>query len=306
MEILELVNRLRRGGWMRNLFFGIVAVAVALLLLVRYLILPVVVHHPVPSLADDLGQVDDLLLVTLVGSVLVITFLVFFLPGPPTSDRMTEVEPHRIADILRDGADEATEWWYSGNTGRHFRAKTLPLLGDRATKRRRGIDVHLMILDPTSTRSCDTYSAYLQASSSKADRWDARRVRNELFATIVCAYVAKVANPLLSINVGFREVVSVFRIDFWPRLALISMESKSDPALTCAEGGLFHDRYRRDLELSWEQCRHLDDRIAGLESSAVNAGSVVQLLKQLGLGDVSEADGEVIAGLAHKPKDPYD
>lgn len=156
----ELVDRLRRGGWFRNLFFGIVAVAVALLLLIRYLILPVLAHHPIPNFADDLGAVDDLLLVTLLGSVLVITFLVFFLPGPRTSDRMMELEAHRIGNILRDGVDEATEWWYSGNSGRHFRAKMLPRLGDRAKKRRRSISVHLMILDPTSARSCDTYSTY--------------------------------------------------------------------------------------------------------------------------------------------------
>jgi hypothetical protein len=159
--------------------------------------------------------------------------------------------------MLESALQGVNEWWYRGHTGRHFRSVTLPGLATQS----RSTNIHkravIQILDPTDQVACEYYAKYRNSLRSAApdSPWDAQRVRCELCATVISAYIWKAKEQLLDVEIGLLAHVSLFRVDLASSLALVTKEDPREPALRFDNGTFFYEAYKEDLRLSYEQAR---------------------------------------------------
>jgi hypothetical protein len=249
------------------------------------------------------------LLAAVVAAFGIALILQWIIPPPVKTARMEVVEPFRIRETLQEALIKTNEWWYRGQTGRHFRSMTLPKLASDARNENASKNVYLFILDPTCVETCERYALYRQSiRSAKKDKvWTAERTRMELNATIVSAYSWKAREPLLEVTVGLTPIVPLFRYDFSSRLALITREDPQEPALRCDENTFFYRAFREDLRMSLQQSRILPSNVKFCSLDQTTVENTRELLISLGLGDQDLSDDSVkeIVSLTRRAENPY-
>ena len=293
----------------RRVFFAGAFIACIALIAIRFFIVPYFSGQPPANLETILNSIVDNLLVALVASI-AITLLALWLTSPSVEIAvMKVVEPIQIRETLQEALYHTNEWWYRGQTGRHFRSVTLPKLAEGARSEKVSRSVYLIILDPSDPEICRRYADYRNSLiTARKDRsWTAQRVQLELNATIVSAYAWQAEQPLLDVTVALLTTVPLFRIDFSSRLALITREDPQEPALRCDEGTFFYKAYREDLRFSLQQSRQLPRTDKGIPISMLDANSLELLLVAVGLNsqNLDKADLQRIVSLVKRAENPY-
>jgi hypothetical protein len=295
--------------YQKRLLYGSSFLAFASLMIARFFMIPYLAGKPIEGIISIIYTIIDNLLVALVTSISITLLLLWLTPPNIESAIMEVVEPPRISEILKRGRNRAMEYWYKGNTGRYFRAITLPELAREARLDNSTKNVFLLILDPTNRDACEYYALFRQRlrSAEKEIFWSGKRVQCELNATILSAYAWKTQEPALNIKVALVNIVSLFRIDFSSNLVLITREDERQPALMCETSSLFYKSYREDLFVSFQQARVLPDNIKGIPLQSLDIRSVRDLIFDLDLSgqELSDSDINSIINMAKKAKSPY-
>ncbi|MGF6952442.1 hypothetical protein QF028_004947 [Neobacillus sp. B4I6] len=286
----------------RNKFLALSLLILFFILMIRYLLLP---HFEIeiPILNNVLENIFSSGFTTVF-----IAYLVFWLtPKVMNKSNMEVIPPYQIKEKLKEGR-EADEYWYSGGTGRHTRAVTLPELAIESRNSNTTKRLYIQVLDPTEKDVLKAYVNYRNRVRTGArDPWDLNRAQNEIYATIVSAYIWKKEQPLLEFTVALKKEVSLFRFDLSSKVLVITKEDSSEPALFCTEGTFFHKAYKEELRLSLEQSRNLRSDIQGYTFNELNTEKLMSLIRQLEIYDdnLNETALEEIAALIRKRENPY-
>lgn len=286
----------------RNKFLALSLLILCSILMVRYLLFPYFnIDRPILNkVLEDIFSSGF--------TTVFIAYLVFWLtPRVMNNSNMEVISPYQIKEKLKEGR-ETNEYWYSGGTGRHTRAVTLPeiAIGSRnsnTTKR-----IYIQVLDPTDKNVLDAYVNYRNRVRTGAKNpWNIKRAQNEVYATIISAYIWKREQPLLEISVALKKEASLFRFDLSSTVLVITKEDPSEPALFCTEGTFFHKAYKEELRLSLEQSRNLRTDIKGFYFDELNTEKLLTLINQLDIYDNSLNDSslEEITTLIRKRENPY-
>jgi hypothetical protein len=298
----EILNsRLRRN----QLLITVIPTA-AVILLIRWLVLPAIDHSATPTVGEVIGSVMDLVFGILVASV-VIALIVRWLVPPSAESRALEVlAPDEIGARLDAASTRTQEWWYRGHTGRHFRSVTLPRLAREARAGNYSINVTLQILDPGNKEVCEYYANYRQGLRSALDdaAWTAQRVRCELFATLLLSAAYAVEEPLLKVRLAVSHTMSVYRTDLSSTTVIVTKEDPREPALACALDSFFYRSFREDARLSLEQGRELPT-IRGPKRAEFDRPRVEKLLVGLGFEPPAMNELDNVIELARRAKNPY-
>ncbi len=167
--------------------------------------------------------------------------LLHFFTDPSEIEASTQLLPGDIDGALDALARSAADYILYVRTGRHFRAKVLPLLVERANAGRRRIRIEVVLLDFREAKLCQRYASYRN--------WSLEYVQTEIMATILRLIDASVATSFVDIDLYLSKRLSTFRLDGTTDEIIITREDRGD----------FASRYKRsdpyfaafDNEFSW-------------------------------------------------------
>lgn len=293
----------------RKTFYLIVGLALVLIVIVRFFVLPAPRDDTYSTALTMAAAVLDALFATGLATVAIASLLFWLSPTVMKRSRIDVIEPREIRPYLDQGRDGAREWWYRGGCGRFTRAVTIPSLARQARDRNVTKLVKIQILDPTNARTCRAYAEHRnRLRSGKNTRWTAETVREDLLATIVGAYTWRVEEPLLELEIGLHTAFSLLRIDLSDKLAVVTREDPLEPALTCEAKSFFYESFLEDLRLTLGQSRKLPQNVNGIPRNGLNAAAVRPFLQDLGLSFDPPLDERAIARvitLVMEAKNPY-
>jgi hypothetical protein len=174
----------------RRIFSFIVVTTVALLLLIRFLLVPAVADAPRPSWSSGFDSVLSELTAAVLSGALITWVFLWLVRGTHAAAEVAIVPAYERGEVL-DRAREGTESYrFSGGTGRYNRAVTLPDMARRAHSSNRSKEIVFQLLDPTNDPLCDEYASYRNRvrSGRGGTEWTRARVQSEVLATIVLCY----------------------------------------------------------------------------------------------------------------------
>ena len=266
--------------YQKRLFFGSAFLAFASLVITRFFLIPYLSGKPVEGILIIINAVLDNFLAALITSISVTLLLLWLTPPSAELAVMEVIDSPRIAEVLKQGRDRVTEYWYKGNTGRYVRSVVLPNLAKEARLENATKNVFLIVLDPLNDNACEYYALFRKRlrSAVKDKPWTGLRVQLELYSTIVSTYAWKAQEPSLNVTVALVDVMSLFRIDFSSRLAVITREDERQPALMCEANTLFYKSYREDLFISLQQARVLPNNVIGVPLQHLDLNNTKKLI----------------------------
>ncbi|MFJ7680281.1 hypothetical protein ACIQXQ_19835 [Peribacillus sp. NPDC097198] len=296
------MEKLLYSATSRNKFLALSLLILFFILMIRYLLLP--------NLKIEIALINSVLenLFSTGFTTILIAYLVFWLtPKVMNNSNMEVISPYQIKEKLREGR-EADEYWYSGGTGRHTRAVTLPELAKASRTSNTTKRIYIQVLDPTNNDVLESYVNYRNRVRTGAkDPWNIERAKKEIYATIISVYIWKREQPLIEVTLGLKKEVSLFRFDLSSSVLVITKEDPAEPALFCVQGTFFHKAYKEELRLSLEQSRVLRTDIKGFIFSELSKEKLIYILKKLEIYDESlnDINLEEIIGLIRKGENPY-
>lgn len=292
----------------RRYFLIAAALSGAVLLGLRFIIVPNLHSTIPPEVADALSEIIDSLFGALLASVAT-TFLVAWLTAPEKTNVMEVVEPRRIRDVLQYAIRGTDEWWYRGHIGQYFTSVLLPMIARDARAENTRKKIYLIILDPTNKQLCGEFAAYrnMIRSARKSLPWTADSARNLLYATVVSAYAWRTEEPLLELNIAFTDQISQFRIEIASNLVLITQEDPQEPALRFDRGTSLYNSYGRDVNLTYDRSRQLARQGQVPARSNLQADDIRNLFKQLVLPEHELTDSDIteILRIVQVSENPY-
>ena len=131
--------------------------------------------------------------------------LLHFFTDPSEVEASTQLLPGDIDGALDALARSAADYILYVRTGRHFRAKVLPLLVEKANAGRRRIKIEVVLLDFRDAELCGRYASYRN--------WSLEYVQTEIMSTILKLIDASVATPFVDIDLYLSKRLSTFRLD---------------------------------------------------------------------------------------------
>jgi hypothetical protein len=291
--------RIPVGRHARRVFWSVVIGACVVLLVARFFAIPALFDAKTPAISDVLDQsLGDIISTVLAATVLSAVVLWLSAPSRKPSD-LTVVHPKDIGPKLEEHLSTTRTWTYSGSVGRWNRARAMPELARHARESNSGRDVLLQILDPREERACHAYAEYRRGvrtgTGTRDEDWTIRRVRRDIYATIVAAAALAHREPLLRVRIALKPWTSVFRFDASDRRIVITREDPKEPGLVCETGTYFYDAFREGMRFELDQAVELQLPQDGhLQFETLSVGAVRTFLHNLGLGlpDL-ESDGEV-------------
>lgn len=293
----------------QRLLMSLAVLAIVLLILIRWLVLPLVFDRDFPPVADVLDTSIAEILRVLVAFVVVATVVRWLIPPPESLSPIVVLHPSDLRRQLDVNLERCTEFVYLGHTGRWTRSVTLPKLAKQAVSENSTKHIKILVLDPRNEFLCRCYSDYRQGLRSGHEggfHWSAELVRNELLATIVSALCWRCQEPLLKIDIYLLQFASVFRIDLTTNGAIITLEDPEHPALFCKAGSSYYNAFREDVELATSQgflLQHSNERITIESCSPADVGT---LLAACGLNmSLDPKTLSVIARIAKFAENPY-
>jgi hypothetical protein len=167
--------------------------------------------------------------------------LLQFFTDPSQVESSTLLLPGDIDRALNALAYAAADYMLYVRTGRHFRAKVLPVLVDEAKAGRRRIKIEVILLDFREVELCQRYAGYRN--------WSLEYVQTEIMSTILKLIEASRATSFVDIDLYLSKRLSTFRLDGTTDEIIITREDRGDYA----------SRYRRsdpyfaafDNEFGW-------------------------------------------------------
>jgi hypothetical protein len=153
--------------------------------------------------------------------------LLHFFTDPSEVEASIQLLPGDIDKALDALARNASDYILHVRTGRHFRAKVLPLLVEKANAGRRRIKVEVVLLDFRDPELCQRYARYRN--------WSLEYVQTEILSTILKLIDASVATSFVEIDLYLSKRLSTFRLDGTTDEIIITREDRGD----------FASRYKR-------------------------------------------------------------
>lgn len=201
--------------------FSLIAIVVLLLL--------VILLNALTAETRTWKLVSDILLALTASAMfaLLSAGLIHFFTDPSEIEASTQLLPGDIDGALDALARSAADYILYVRTGRHFRAKVLPLIVQKATGSRRHIKVEVVLLDFRETELCQRYASYRN--------WPLDYVQTEIMATILKLIDASVDSPFIEIDLYLSKRLSTFRLDGTTDEIIITREDRGD----------FASRYKR-------------------------------------------------------------
>lgn len=151
MGAIKYMEKLLYSASSRNKFLALSLLILCFILLVRYLLLP--------HLKIDIHILNKVLedIISSGFTTVFIAYLVFWLtPKVMNNSNMEVISPYQIKEKLKEGR-ETDEYWYSGGTGRHTRAVTLPEIALSSRNSNTTRRLYIQVLDPTAKNVLDAY-----------------------------------------------------------------------------------------------------------------------------------------------------
>jgi hypothetical protein len=130
--------------------------------------------------------------------------LLQFFTDPSKIERSALLLPGDIDRALSALAHSAADYMLYVRTGRHFRAKVLPVLVDEAKAGRRHIKVEVILLDFREVELCQRYAGYRNRSLEY--------VQTEVMSTILKLIEASRATSFIDIDLYLSKRLSTFRL----------------------------------------------------------------------------------------------
>jgi hypothetical protein len=191
-------------------------------------------------------------------SATVAIFLVtygFFVFVTPPGLRNAEVVPlsnAEIADGILDLRAGASDYWFWGRSGSHFRSVVLPWLDEVSRNERRHIRLRIVLPDPDKDENAQLYMNIRRGLGEKAD---VMTLGANVLATIGSVAHACGRNPFLKAEVGLCQSVPTIRYDLSDTGALITRDAKHLPALLVNSGNAYFDMFKDAVENELAQSR---------------------------------------------------
>lgn len=291
----------------RKAFFFISGILFLLLLLIRILFIPKISTYLNKEYIIIINTILDAFLSTGVSTVFIASLAFWLTPRVMKKSQMDIIEPKEIKDYLEKARD-TDEYWFAGGTGRFTRSKTIPKLANDARFSNFSKKIVLILINPNNENVCTNYVKYRnRIRSGIKTNWDTKKLKKELFATIVSAYSWKREQPLLDLTIGLIDHYSMFRIDLSTKLVVITKEDTSEPALMCEKDTFFFKSYLEDLRLSLNQSQILNEKEEGISFNELDGEKIRDFITSLGLETsiLEDDDFKEIAEIVKKGENPY-
>lgn len=149
-------------------------------------------------------------------------------------------------------------WLFRGGTGTYFRAVTLPQVVEQARSGSHSPSVRLEILDPTDAAACDRYVLYRRSQANSAELWDRRRVEHECYATVLACCWHSQRYPRLRPEIGLSRTIRTMQWDLSDDALFITQESPLQLVLKASNGRVLYGFARTELDISFDDARHID------------------------------------------------
>jgi hypothetical protein len=167
--------------------------------------------------------------------------LLHFFTDPSEVEASTQLLPGDIDGALDALARSAADYILNVRTGRHFRAKVLPLLVEKANASRRHIKIEVVLLDFREAELCQRYANYRN--------WSLGYLQTEIMSTILKLIDASVATSFIDIDLYLSKRLSTFRLDGTTDEIIITREDRGDYASRYKRSDPYFAAF--DNEFSW-------------------------------------------------------
>lgn len=297
------------SGHAKRVFFLVVGGSLVLIVLVRFLLIPVIFDTPFPSVAEVLNEsLGDVFATVVAATVLGAVVVWASAPSAKRTD-LHVLHPKDIGRTLEQALVGARSWHYDGSTGRWNLSNVLPALAAAARQTSSTRSCRLLIMDPRSESLCKTYADFRRGlRSGKAREWSIREVRVDLCATIVGAAILSHEEPLLDVRVFLKTMSPVFRIDASDHRLVLTREDKSEPGLTCEAETHFFDAFMETVNFDGQQAVELNigDAYSGYTQDHIAVRTILENL-DLRLGELEDREFlERVLKAAREPANPYE
>ncbi|HZH59430.1 MAG TPA: hypothetical protein VEY70_07620 [Metabacillus sp.] len=175
----------------RKVFFFITGILIILLLLIRLMLIPKISTFLNQEHVIIINTILDALLSTGVSTVIIASLAFWLTPRVVKRSQMEIIEPKEIKDYLEKARD-TDEYWFAGGTGRFTRSKTIPQLATDARFSNFSKKIVLILINPDNDIVCTNYVNYRnRVRSGIKETWDLKKLKKEIFATVLSAYLEK-------------------------------------------------------------------------------------------------------------------
>ena len=293
----------------RNIFFVAIALVAALLLLVRYFVLPhfdaTLSQGGLPLVAKLLEDVSTTIVVT----VVVAAFLWWITPSRVRNSGVVVIEPRELKRHFAEALSSSSDWRFFGGCGRYFRSAVLKEMKRRARQESTSKSVAAIVLNPENDLLCERHSRYRAGTSrgKSEGNWTTIRVKQELLATIVITKAVAHSEGLIDAQILVSDHFSSFRVDISQLCAIETREDATAPALRSDRGTYYYDALNDEYRLAKEQARVIQGGL--LECSKVSdLSSLKNAIIAIGLNALGLSDQELeeVVALIHTASNPYE
>lgn len=303
----EILNK----NYSRKTFFIIVGLILLALVFIRYLVLPNFNNDIKTGFALFLANTFDGLIVSMLVTVFIGSFLYFLKPKNINQTNIEIVEPRALPELFEKAFPATEIWWYKGGCGRYFRTKSLPAMAEWARKSSSSRAIKAVILDPSNLDLCESHAIFRKSTASaslEAKSWDIKKVRCELYATIVTTLVIQREEHMLNIDLSLSSQFSTFRIDLSDAYAIITKEDRKAPAILCRNQSYYYKSYKDEIVLCEKQCKRVSRLNSGDYSvRSLTGRQVREILEAVNIdfSGMLDEDFQNIANICTESKNPY-
>ena len=281
----------------RSVFYWLVALILLFSITLRFLVLPQFDTKLEASLLGFGAALLDGLVISLIVTVLIGSFVFWLTPEILKKSVMDVIEPKEIGPLLKKAATDTRTWTYKGACG-------------RAKHEGLGRDIRITILNPGNDLLCSEYATYRRSlkSAKNGHPWTEKKVKEEVVATIISALRFRHEEPLLRIELYLIDHFSAFRFDISDQYVIVTKEDKEASGLRADSGTYFYDSYKDDVRLSERQSINVsyqDEVPIGNNLTDETLRALILEASLIGPDKISSLDLSAIRELINSPGDPY-
>lgn len=294
----------------RSAFYWLVALILLLSIVLRFLVFPQFDTKLEASLLGFGAALLDGLVISLIVTVLIGSFVFWLTPEILKKSVMDVIEPKEIGPLLKKAVTDTRSWTYKGACGRYTRKTTLPTLASAAKNEGLGRDIRITILNPDNDLLCSEYATYRRSlkSANNGNRWTENKVKEEVIATIISALRFRHEEPLLRIELYLTDHFSAFRFDISDQYVIVTKEDKEASGLRADSGTYFYDSYKDDVRLSERQSINVsyeDEVPIGNNLTDETLRNLILEASIIDQDKLNSLDLSAIRELINSPGDPY-
>jgi len=288
-----------RSKTLRRWFFASVLLALALILVIRFTLVPSAAN--IPTWRQTLGSIlDNLAAAAFTSLALGLAYVLLFPAEEPSTVEV--LQSHQIEHEIIHSAREARRWAVRARTANYFTRVTLPQLAHAALSSGGSVNVRMQVLDPENESLLASYARFRSNHPGAATRWTTAKVRREIYAAMLTVALVRGRAPRMDIEVGLSPAFWVISLDLSDDMALLTGQDRGDPALMIRRGARFYDGWSQDFDASFTECRKLRPELSPdlalkiTERPTDNMPALREFFRDLGMKDCSDAElSEILA-----------